>query len=113
MRKKISVLAMCAALLCLLAGCGSSAGSAVSNAASKAGETVSRIGEGIDSAVSRAESAVGGGSHGENSGMLDADSTVDSGSDGYIGDNNGVSSLLGGSASDREGAGNSGSSANP
>ncbi len=113
MRKKILVLAMCAALTLLLAGCGNSAGNAVSNAASKAGEAVSKAGEGIDNAMSRAESALDGDSSRESSGMLDADSTVDSGNDGFIGDESGVSSLFGDSASDLEGSGVSGSSANP
>ncbi len=58
MRKRLFVLAMCAVLSLLLAGC--SGGNTVSNAASKAGDAVSKAGEEVSEAVSRVESFLDG-----------------------------------------------------
>ncbi len=109
---------MCAALACLLAGCGNSAGGAVSNAASKVGEVVSRVGEGMSEAASRVESALDGDSRLDSSdgaGIgMDSSGTVDSGTDGFIGSSDaessgllGSSSYLDGEASSSRGGGSS------
>lgn len=93
-KKRIFILSLCAVLSLLLAGCDS--GKTASNAASKVGETVSRIGEDVSGAMSRAESFLEGDDSSVGSRMDDS-GTVDSGSDGFIGDESGgeSSSLLG------------------
>lgn len=110
-RKRVLIFAMCAALACLLAGCGNSAGNAVSNAASKVGEVVSKAGEGVSDAVSRMESALDG-----DSSRTDDPGAVDSGDDGFLGDESrmdsssgllgdGLSSGSSGLSSDRDASG--------